>query len=324
MTNLPPPDPQSSQRAALGFDEFIGILVAFTAIGTIFFWSLSKRDQGFQLNRVLPLLSPSPSAQPSPTPPSEATASPTPVSPLFPPIVPTESSPVLTPAPSRTPVRAGVSTAVIPVPTKSPTTARTQPIEFLDVPDDFWGRPFIDALSQRGVITGFPGRYFQPTRPVTRAEFATLLQETFNPNPLQVAAGYKDVPSAFWANPAIELATKAGFLKGYPGDVFLPQQEISKAQLLVALASGLNLAPKSPPSGTLQIYQDADQIPNYAAEKIAAATEAGLVVNYPNPQFLEPNRTASRAEVAAIMHQALVQAGKADPIQSQYVVRLSP
>jgi len=326
MTNSPPPDPQSPQRDPLGFDEFIGIFVAFSTVGAILFWSLSQRNQGFNLTRILSP-SPSPSAQPTLTPTTpEATASPTPELPLDPTLAPTESPGALTPVPSRTPIGQRVP-VVIPFRTTTPATPAqpttptlTQPINFVDVPQDFWARPFINALSARGVITGFPGRYFRPTQPVTRAEFATLLQETFNRNPTQRAFQFKDVPSDFWANPAIELATKAGFLNGYPGNVFRPQQEISKAEVLVALATGLNLPVPSAPANVLRLYNDANQIPNYATEKIAAATEAGLVVNHPEPNLLNPNRIATRAEVSAIIYQALVQAEKVEPIQSQYVV----
>ena len=44
MTNQPPPNPQSSSDDELGFDDFIGILVAFLTIGTVLFWSLTRKD----------------------------------------------------------------------------------------------------------------------------------------------------------------------------------------------------------------------------------------------------------------------------------------
>ena len=332
MTNSPPPDPRSSQRTALGFDEFIGIFVAFTTIGGILFWSLSQRNEGFQLNGILSP-SPSPSAQQTLTPSSEATAPPEP----FQTVVPTQSPEVLTPVPSQIPIRertpvliplptrTPVTPTVTPTPTAaSPTPAPAQPINFVDVPDDFWARPFINAMSARGIVSGFAGDYFRPDGLITRAQFAALLQDAFDQNLGQSATQFKDVPSDFWAIRSIDRATIAGFLKGYPDNVFRPEQEIPRVQLLVALASGLNLATKSSPSQTLQIYQDAAQIPNYATQKVAAATEAGLVVNYPNPKLLEPNRRATRAEATAIIYQALVQAGKAEPIESQYTIRSNP
>lgn len=320
MTNLPPPDPRSSERSPLGFDEFIGIFVAFTTIGAILFWSLSRPNQGFNLTGIL-APSPSPSAQPTLTPTPEATTDSTPE--LLPVPAPTvaPTSPVLTP--NRNPVGRQFPLVVpyrtTPAPTQNQPTPG-QPINFVDVPQNFWARSFIDALSARGIVSGFAGDYFRPERPVTRAEFAALLQDAFDQNPGQNTTGFKDVPSNFWAIAAVNRATQSGFLRGYPGSVFQPQQEIPRAQVLVALASGLNLPAVSSPEQVLRVYNDANQIPKYATQKIAAATQAGLVVNYPDPRLLNPNRNASRAEVAAIIHQALAQAGKVEPIESQYVV----
>ena len=326
MTNSPPPDPQSSQNNPLGFDEFIGIFVALTTIGAILFWSLSRGNQGFNLTSLLSP-SPSPSAQPTFTPVPEATTEEE--APVLPPatVTPTESPQVLAPVPDRrteqqTPIVVPFRTT--PPPRVQQTPAPTQPINFVDVPQDYWARSFIDALSARGIVTGFAGDYFRPDRPVTRAEFAAILQDAFDQKPGQGTANFRDVTPNFWAVPAITRANQTGFLKGYPGNVFRPQQEIPRVQVLVALASGLNLPTASSPEQVLGIYNDVNQIPNYATEKVAAATANGFVVNYPDPKLLNPNRNATRAEVAAIVHQALVQAGKAEPIQSQYAVPARP
>ena len=70
MTNTPP-DPKSSQTNALGFDEFIGIFVAFVTIGAILFWSFSRKESGWNFNSSLlpsstPTTSPTPLAIPTP------------------------------------------------------------------------------------------------------------------------------------------------------------------------------------------------------------------------------------------------------------------
>ena len=53
MTNQPPPNPQSSSDDELGFDDFIGILVAFLTIGTVLFWSFSRKDSNWNLGNML-------------------------------------------------------------------------------------------------------------------------------------------------------------------------------------------------------------------------------------------------------------------------------
>jgi hypothetical protein len=44
-----------------------------------------------------------------------------------------------------------------------------------------------------------------------------------------------------------------------------------------------------------------------------------LVVNYPQQSQLNPNQTATRADIAAFIYQALVNAGKFEAINSPYV-----
>ena len=47
-----------------------------------------------------------------------------------------------------------------------------QATAFSDVPSNYWAAQFIQQLSQRGVIAGFPDGSFRPEEPVTRAQFA--------------------------------------------------------------------------------------------------------------------------------------------------------
>ena len=52
---------------------------------------------------------------------------------------------------------------------------------------------------------------------------------------------------------------------------------------------------------------------------MAAATSAGLVANHPDRNSFAPNRNATRAEVTAMIYQALVHNGSLKPIDSPYV-----
>ena len=342
MTNVPPPDPDSSR---LGFDELLGIVIAFATIGTILAVTLGQRDKGLNLGRFLnseardpratPIgVIPLPQQTPVPTVSPEATSLPRQEN-IAPSPYPTSSTRRLSvpvPTPQKVPAEApkAVSTTIpIVVPaapqaeaTPTPTSVTTPiPIKFSDVPQDLWARPYIEALSSRGIVSGFPDGTFKPGGAITRAEFAALLQKAFEQQPTSTAPNYKDIPSSHWALPAIEQSVKTGFLRGYPNNIFRPNQPISKVQTIVALASGLRLKPTTVDQKVLKTYQDDNRIPNYAKAPVSAATTSGLVVNYPNPNILNPNRNASRAEVAALVYQAMVQLGKMEPMPSQYLVK---
>lgn len=342
MTNVPPPDPDSSR---LGFDELLGIVIAFATIGTILAVTLGQRDKGFNLGRFLnseardPTASPIgviplPQQTPVPTASPEATSLPRQED-IAPSPSPTSSTqrlaaPVPTPqkVPADTP-KAVTTTVplIVPAapnaeasPTPTPATTAT-PSKFTDVPQDLWARPYIEALASQGVVSGFPDGTFKPGGAITRAEFAALLQKAFEQQPTSTAPNYKDVPTNHWALPAIEQSVKTGFLRGYPNNIFRPNQPISKVQSIVALANGLGLKPTTVGQDVLKTYQDGNRIPNYAKAPVSAATTSELVINYPSPKILNPNRNVSRAEVAALVYQSMVQSGKVKALPSKYIVK---
>jgi uncharacterized lipoprotein YddW (UPF0748 family) len=183
-----------------------------------------------------------------------------------------------------------------------------------------WAKTFIEELAQRGIVRGFEDQTFRPNRAVTRAEFAALLQAAFPRRGSRPYVPFMDVPANHWALKAIRWAYETGFLSGYPGRQFRPNESISRVQVLVSLVSGLVFSSSGQiPLATL--YQDSAQIPNWATGAIAAATEAGIVVNYPSLQQLKPLQAATRAEVAALIYQSLVSLEQAPPVASDYIVQ---
>jgi hypothetical protein len=196
--------------------------------------------------------------------------------------------------------------------------------EFTDVSPGVWAEPFILGLAQENVVSGFPNGEFRPRETVSRAEFAAMVQAAFGDEMIVTpdnAQQFADVPSDFWATDAIAQASANGFLAGYPNDEFRPDQRMTRVNALVAIANGLELPNTAPPEDVLQIYADAEQIPDYAREAVAAATEAGIVVNFPNQEQLNPNLTATRADVAAFIYQAMVETDQADVVDSEFIVR---
>lgn len=174
-----------------------------------------------------------------------------------------------------------------------------------------WAQTFIEALAAQDIIRGFPDGTFRPDAPVTRAQYAALIRKAFARNTVRNPIQFVDVPITYWAYDAIQEAYQIGFLEGYPNSIFQPEQNIPRVQALVSLSNGLNLTAQADTRTVLSRYfQDAAQIPNYAVNSIAAATENSIVVNYPNVAFLNPNQIATRADVAAFIYQALVSSGE--------------
>jgi hypothetical protein len=200
--------------------------------------------------------------------------------------------------------------------------ATSSPVVFSDVADDRWSKPFIDGLSKRDLISGFPDGTFAPDRPVTRAELAAQIQKIFERDTnLRDSIAFTDVDTEYWGQAAIDKSVKIGFLSGYPNAIFAPDKSVSRLEVAVALATGLGLNPSDSPDTVLTLFPDAKEIPGWAKPKIAAATQAGFAVVDPELQKFDPSAPATREVVATMMYQALVWAQQAESIDSDRVVR---
>lgn len=183
--------------------------------------------------------------------------------------------------------------------------------------DGHWAKPFIQALVSMDLTHAFADGSYQPDKPMTRAQYADLVAIAFNPFPKISAPDFTDVPKDFWAYSAIQMAASGGFVGGFSDRTFRPDQNVQRLQVIVSLVNGLGLSAVD--SDILEVYSDRHTIPDYARKAVATATQRGIVVNYPDPKLLAPSRSATRAEVAAMVYQALVAIGRTSAIKSVYV-----
>ena len=398
MTNKSPFDPQSSSDDDLGFDDFIGILVAFLTIGTILFWSLSRKESNWNfdnlfskastrakvqsnkdnnLDNLTSLLVPSPEpnntlkSRQSAVENEKTTKNPIllekkQVDAVIPPfLVPnstqkppdfdkviapdqnknetadrtasntgdTKPEATTTPTPTTQPTPTQTATTT-PTPTPAAKTTPTPnavakklpvipPVVFSDVPNDFWAKPFLDQLSSGGVIKGIgEDNTYKPEEPVNREGFADILQGAFESKLNKPQKQFVDI-SEKSNQAAIKEAVRMGFMSGFPGETFKPELKIPREQVLVSLVSGLELKAPASVDQVLSNYKDADKISTWAREKVATAIANNLVVNRPglDVNSLSPQQNATRAEVAAMIHQALVKKGSLNSIDSKYIIK---
>jgi hypothetical protein len=191
---------------------------------------------------------------------------------------------------------------------------------FADV-QGLWANQCINSLAQQRIINGYPDGSFRPNAPVTRAEFATMVDAAFPiRNKMASNTSFRDVNRSFWAYSAIQSAAQGGFLSGYSDGTFRPTQYIPREQVLVALANGLNYGvPGNVDSILSRTYDDNTDISSYARSAIAAATAKQVVMNYPNVRQLNPTAQITRAELSAFLCQALKGTKDTSLISSHYI-----
>jgi hypothetical protein len=195
-----------------------------------------------------------------------------------------------------------------------------------------WAEPFIRVLTDNGIIAGYPDGTFQPDRPVTRAEFAALVNKAF-PDSLEIRAAidFRDVTSGFWASDAIRKATANGFLAGYPDRTFQPRAGIKRIDSLVSFVNGAKITPEGQAANIDELFTDTNQVPSYGRDQLVAAAQrcVAVSVSYPDGRTFNPTGVATRADVAAFLHQTLVAAGRLpklaeDSPAQKYIVNCAP
>lgn len=190
---------------------------------------------------------------------------------------------------------------------------------FMDIDSTYWASPYVQALTEANIISGFPDSTYRPEQEMTRAQFASILSGGFPTTAIREPIAFSDVPTDHWAADAIASAYANGFLSGYPDGTFGLNQPITRLEVLLSLTSGLGIDTSGANGEALSAFADRGEIPEWATAAIAAATENQLVINYPNVQQLNPQQNATRAEIAAIAYQALVNRGDATAIASEFI-----
>lgn len=176
-----------------------------------------------------------------------------------------------------------------------------------------WAKSFIQPLIARQIFQTFSDGNFRPDLPVNRAQFATIIQQAFPQNTIRGAVQFADVPTDYWAYNAIQKSYQMGFFNSN-SNLFNPTQNITRQEALTALVEGLKLqATTVKPENLNAYFEDAAAIPASLRNRVAAAVENRLVVSYPNVRLLNPSQIATRAEIAAFVHQALVKTGQLSP-----------
>jgi hypothetical protein len=320
MTQSPNPN-NNNRRRRLTADELIAILVAMTGIGGIFWWVISHRtpNQGFfQANSGQPadVRTVSPLTEDPATPQSGGERS-------------TKPKTLATPAQASAPSALAAPDAgegnveteapgtrpTVLVPPVVPLIAAASPVPtFTDVPDKYFGKSKIEVLQSMGVLQDFGGGKFDPNLPITRGEYAKMLDRAFvDRATTQQVLEFKDIPATYARREALDRSVKMGFMTGYSKTLFKPDEQIPRYQMQISLAKGLNLKPSADAADVLSKFTDTKGLPEWAKAKTAAAIGSGLIVKDGQDNKLQPIKATTRGEAATLVYEALVKEGKIKP-----------
>lgn len=149
--------------------------------------------------------------------------------------------------------------------------------------DDYYRRA-LDMTTSLGIITGYEDGSVQPGSNVTRAEMASIVLRMLGISAAGSYSGiYSDVAEGHWAATQIQAATDQGIINGMGDGTFMPDGNVTYAQVCVMLVRALNYEEEAEqyggwPNGYLNIASGVLDITDNASGQSEVAAERGLVI----------------------------------------------
>lgn len=177
-------------------------------------------------------------------------------------------------------------------------------LSFVDTQDN-WAKDYIEFAYQNKIVTGEVidnQSYFNPSRNLTRAEFAVIISRFLN---LQTStnkeiefADEKDIPS--WALEHVIAVSNEGIMNGSQaedGIYFNCQNSISRAEVITVLG---RITQKGFDTNQIN-FADNQSIPNWSFEHFKTLVSYGVLNGYED-NTIRPLNNITRAEVCKLIY----------------------
>ena len=173
---------------------------------------------------------------------------------------------------------------------------------FTDISEKDWFYGDVMFVYENGLMLGTSKTLFSPHGTAMRGMMATILWRMEGSPVPKGKNSFTDVEAGKWYADAITWTAENGIFAGYGKDKFGPDDPITREQLAAifyryADYKGYDLTVK----GDLDKFKDADKITDYAKTAMQWAVGSGLVKRK-SGNLLDPQGTATRAEIAAMLH----------------------
>ena len=173
---------------------------------------------------------------------------------------------------------------------------------FIDVAPNAWYKDAVQYAYDNGLMTGTSDTEFAPEATTTRAMIVSILARLENVTSAE-DAGFADVSADDWYATAVNWAASAGVVSGTGDGNFSPNAAITREQL-AAMLMNYSAWKGEDVSARADLSTYSDQPSTWAEETMSWAVAEGLI-NGVTADQLQPQASATRAQVAAILQRFL-------------------
>lgn len=184
-----------------------------------------------------------------------------------------------TEAPAETEATEAPAETEAPVATVAPTTSGSS------YDNDSYYDKALSLCSALGIITGYEDGSVKPDSKVTRAEMASIVLRMLDLTSTSTYQnGFTDVTSSHWAADQIQTALEANIISGMGDGTFVPDGEVTYAQVCVMLVNAMNYQDDAEyyggyPNGYIKVAGMSDlEITKNAPGAADVASDRGVVI----------------------------------------------
>lgn len=176
---------------------------------------------------------------------------------------------------------------------------------FADVNAGDWFYRDVLFSYEKGLMSGMDAAAFAPYANTTRAQIAVIFYRMEGSPAVEGENSFTDVvrgSGTAWFYDAVTWAQQNGIMGGYDNSSFAPNDPITREQLAAIFYRYAQYKGYDTTQGGMAIreFDDYESISDYAMGAMAWAVNTGLVKGDSN--LLYPKGTATRAEIAALLH----------------------
>ncbi len=178
---------------------------------------------------------------------------------------------------------------------------------FKDVAENAWYAESVKYVYHHGIMKGISDTEFDVGGSTTRAMIVTTLWRLEGEPVVNYLMTFEDVKADAYYAEAVRWAASEGLVLGYSAEEFCPDTAITREQMAAIIyryAQYKNVAPTGAWAIRLE-FADVADIAEYAIESVMYCTMKNLMQGRDGGVFA-PQATASRAEIAVVLHRFIV------------------
>ena len=170
--------------------------------------------------------------------------------------------------------------------------------------DCHWAGGTLYVFAEQGLLQGYGDGTYRPDEPMTRAQFAALVNRVTGLTAQADLSGYTDVPENAWYAPELAKALAAGYLQGTSDTTLSPETPVTREQAVTLLSRLLGLRADQADVDALNRYADGTRVSDWAVDAFAAMVREGYVEGMTG-NTLSPDTVLTRAQGVTLLSRTM-------------------